>query len=379
LTTLEIHGTGTHNRGAELMAIAIAERMRVTFPGIRITVPPGFGTHEARARHGFLTTREYRFRSRTLARLMIATILHPAQTVHPARVHAVLDASGFAFTDQSGPRAVRHLVTRMNRRRRQRQPLICMPQAFGPFRNTEVAQWTRRLIHRSSLVCARDNQSLAELRTLADAPVLRRFPDFTAGVAAVPCAAIRLPEPFVAVVPNQRMVDKGTSAQAYYAFLRHAVTTLRARALNPVFILHDQTKDRQVLTRLGADGHDLPVLEHSDPRVLKWMLGRAQIVIGSRFHALVGALSQGVPCIGAGWSHKYPELFAEFDCAELLVPDLAQPAAFDAALDRVRTAEARENWSTRIAVAAQRVKQQNELMWREIEALLNAAVEPLNR
>jgi polysaccharide pyruvyl transferase WcaK-like protein len=361
------------------MAIAIAERMRATFPDIRIAVPPNFGTHEARARHGFLTTRELRFRSRTLARLLSTTLFHPTQTVSPARVHAVLDASGFAFTDQSGPRAARHLVTRMNRRRRRRQPLICMPQAFGPFRKIEVAQWTRRLIQRASLVCARDNQSLAELRTLADTPVLRRFPDFTAGVASAPCAAIRLPEPFVALVPNQRMVEKGPSAQAYYAFLRHAVTSLRAHALNPVFVLHDQAKDRQVLTRLGADGHDLPVLEHSDPRVLKWMLGRAQLVIGSRFHALVGALSQGIPCIGAGWSHKYPELFAEFDCAELLVSDLAQPAAFDAALDRVRTAEARENWSIRIAAAASRVKQQNELMWREIETLLKTAVESLNR
>lgn len=42
------------------------------------------------------------------------------------------------------------------------------------------------------------------------------------------------------------------------------------------------------------------------------------MVIGSRYHSLVAALSCGVPCIAIGWSHKYAELMAECDSDDCL-------------------------------------------------------------
>ena len=46
-------------------------------------------------------------------------------------------------------------------------------------------------------------------------------------------------------------------------------------------------EDRAVLARLEGEARTLPVFEHDDPRVLKWILSKATMVIGSRFHALV--------------------------------------------------------------------------------------------
>jgi colanic acid/amylovoran biosynthesis protein len=45
----------------------------------------------------------------------------------------------------------------------------------------------------------------------------------------------------------------------------------------------------------------------------KALIGRFEFLIGSRFHSLVFGLSQGIPALAISWSHKYRELFAQFE------------------------------------------------------------------
>jgi len=376
--TLEIHGTGTHNRGAELMAIAIAERMRASFPGVRIVVPVGFGSFVARARHGFWTTWEFskRWQTRVSAKWIqrhSPGIEEASGIVDPSSIDVVLDASGFSFSDKWGPKGARHLLKKMTRTGRTGKPLILLPQAFGPFTDPAVALATRKLCERASLVCARDARSREELLRLGTLPSLRVYPDFTVGIRPQRPTTLRIPEQFSALVPNQRMVDKGESGEAYLDFIGRAVRSLDRRGLNPVFLLHDADDDRKVVAAMKQRGVILPVLEHEDARVLKAVLGKATLVIGSRFHALVSTLSQGLPCIAAGWSHKYPELYSDFGCPELLVSDLADEAALETAIDRLATTEGRGGYQERLQVAAARIKQQNEAMWAEVEKIIRGS------
>jgi len=372
--TIEIHGTGTHNRGAELMAIAAAARMRASFPGARIVVPPQFGDAVARGRHGFLTTWEIPGRLRSkISNLALRFGSPGAQrmlgVVDPANVDVVLDASGFAFSDQWGERGAELLLRKMNGAERRGKPLILLPQALGPFERPEVAAASRALFQRAALVCARDSKShLAAKQLGVEAGKLRQFPDFTVGLkkASLPPELV-LPEQFAAIVPNVRMLDKGSSASGYLDFIARAIDLLQARGMNPVLVLHDADEDRKVIDLVRAGGRDLPVVEHDDPLVLKAILGRASLVLGSRFHALVSSLSQGTPCIGAGWSHKYPELFADFDCSDLLISDLADATALREAVDQLASPEAHLNQQKRIQAAAGPILAANERMWQEVE------------
>jgi hypothetical protein len=377
--TIEIHGTGTHNRGAELMAIAIADRLRTSFPGVRIVVPFGFGDFEARARHGFWTTWEFsrRWQTRFSAKWIqrhSPGIEEASGIVDPASIDVVLDASGFAFSDKWGPQSARHLLKKMTRGGRVGKPLLLLPQAFGPFRNPELARATRQLCERASLVCARDARSREELLDLTALPSLRLYPDFTVGVRPLPLSSLRIPKQFSAVVPNQRMVDKGESGEAYLDFIGRSVRSLEGRGLNPVFLLHDANDDRKVVTAMKDRGVNIPVIEHDDARVLKAILGKATLVIGSRFHALVSTLSQGLPCIAAGWSHKYPELYADFGCPELLVSDLQDEALLEATIDLLATPEKRAAYRERLQLAADRIKRQNEAMWTEVEKIIRSRI-----
>jgi hypothetical protein len=147
--TIEIHGTGTHNRGAELMAIAIAERMRATFPIVRIVVPLNFGDHDARSRYAFLSTWEQlpgRIRGAITSKALQYTspdFRNAFGIVDPSEIDVVPDASGFAFADQWGPTRAACLLKKMQTPARRSKPLILLPQGFDQVINTQsVARLT---------------------------------------------------------------------------------------------------------------------------------------------------------------------------------------------------------------------------------------------
>jgi len=47
---------------------------------------------------------------------------------------------------------------------------------------------------------------------------------------------------------------------------------------------------------------------------LKSIIGLCEVLIGSRYHSIVAALSQGIPVIAIGWHHKYRAVLSLFNC-----------------------------------------------------------------
>lgn len=372
--TIEIHGTGAQNRGAQLMAIAIAEHVRAKYAGSRIVVPPEYGSLPMIHAQGFSLVNDFagHWLNRNYIRLMPPNLRRRFDFVDPADVDIVLDASGFSFSDQWGAESAMQLADKMSQRRRKLQPLVLLPQAFGPFSSRQVAAATRRVLKRAALVCVRDNESLRHVLELGDDFKLNKFPDFTLSVPAQP-GNLRLPnQRFAAIVPNMRMLDKTTSSNAYIEFLTALPHMLSARGIAPLVVLHDSNEDASVLDRAGAAMDGVACVSHPDPQVLKWVLKEASFVVGSRFHALVGALSQGVPCIGTGWSHKYSELFDDFGCSDALVRDLHDSDVIRSLLDEFADST---RWQTRheaIAARARMLKESSNRMWELVDDIIDA-------
>lgn len=381
--TVQLHGVGTWNRGAELMAIAARTALLDSFPGARVSVDRFFGEPESRARLGFYTTVESprvgspmtRWRGRLaqmVLRRLVPGTLPGLGLVLATDLDAVLDASGFAFSDQWGPGPALGLLQKMESPDYRGKPLILLPQALGPFKNPEVARVCRQLFQRAALICARDRQSFAMVEELGFGAKLRQYPDFTLAVPPLEPPPASLPEGrFVAVVPNARMLDKTDSGTNYLRLLGAGCQRVAEHGVAVLFVQHDADEDIKVVEAIRtATGYDWPVYRHADPRVLKFVLGRADIVIGSRFHALVSALSQGVPCLGLGWSHKYNELFAEFDCAELLLDPAASVEDMERLVTLLLRPDEHATLGRRIALAGERLKERSREMWREVCQLL---------
>lgn len=361
----EIHGTGIHNRGAELMAIAISEKIWSIYPQAIIAVPSTFGLQKDIKRYGFKTTAALEIqRKRPIFSLITAFIT--GNLVSQKDIDIVLDASGFAFSDQWGVEHAKRLSNKMSLAVRGEQDLILLPQALGPFENEEVKNYSKQLFERAKMVFARDNKSFEHVSKMQLSTKLKKSPDFTVAIIPKVKKEISLPDNFVSIVPNARMLDKSDNAESYLAFLKKTIDIIIDSKLKPVFVVHDGYEDKTVVTKLGDKYKNITIIEDQDPRVLKWVLGKSEFVVGSRFHALVSALSQGVPCIGAGWSHKYPELFNDFNNSEGLVEDMADFDNIEHLISSYCNIHYRSERAEKIKIASNKIKIEVEEMWEDV-------------
>ena len=321
-----IHGVGVANRGAELMLCAVLEQLRCRFPDARFAVDPAFGSYEQRAAYGLRTMMRLRrgVRSRLIDKLASAGFRDLYGLMHDSEVDVVLDGSGFAYGDQWGPETCRVFSERCAHWKANGATVVLLPQAFGPFENAEVKRAFAEMMKTVDRAYAREETSYRHVNAMTESSsILRKCHDFTNLVKGGTPPDQNLSERFAAIVPNQKVLAKGRSEDAdiYVRLLVSVAECVRARGIEPVLVLHSAQGDRQIADSIQSKIEEqLPCVEGLNGRELKAILGQAQLVAGSRFHSLVSALSQGVPCLATSWSHKYEELFREYGCPEYVLP-----------------------------------------------------------
>lgn len=229
-------------------------------------------------------------------------------------------------------------------------PVVKLPQAVGPFRGRLNRWLAARVLPRLAVVWARGRRThehvsstpaLAGVRlglgddiafahrpehALTDEPapgVLQGHLDALdraragAGIRAV-----------VGLCPSSVVAARARRAgEPYEAVLVEAVRELAGRGVQVVLFPHATRADDPV----GERNNDLPLIRRvaegvgdstgPEPLVvdcdlsataIKAVVKACDAVAVSRFHAMVAALSQAVPVVVIGWSHKYVEVMARF-------------------------------------------------------------------
>jgi polysaccharide pyruvyl transferase WcaK-like protein len=379
---IEVEGVRFNNKGSELMLRAILHEVRGWKADVRVAVTPR-DPYEQRAAAGVWTKVDLgRFGplQGPLRRAIPATYRRRFGVVIPEEVDAVLDASGFRYSDQWGAATARNLVPRVRAARRAGQPYVLLPQAFGPFRDEGARTAFATAMEDVALVFARDADSYEHVRgAIGDDSRLVLSPDFTAVVPAGPPAELDVPEgrPLAAVVPNYRMIDKTdpATAERYRAFMRAAIPELERAGFQPVLVVHStEAEDVGMARELAAAGAGpVPVLEEAETLRLKGFIGRCELLVGSRFHALVNALAQGVPCVGTGWSHKYQRLFEQYG-SDAYLADMRRPTAEGIeVLRRMLEPGERDRVRERLDAANARLRGEIRAMWTRVRGVLPGA------
>ena len=285
-------------------------------------------------------------------------------TVRRSQIDVILDISGFAYGDSWPIRKMRtRLLNPLRGAMNGRPRVILLPQAFGPFKRPKHAAMMGEAIDRAELIFARDQESLDHLRNLRpSAKNLRLGPDFTNLVKPKhsPMTAV---EAVGYIVPNAKVPKAYPAlAEPYLEFLRSAVETMRREAIEPRFLVHEGEGDALLAQKANSLlKEQAEIVRPADAVQAKVLLAQARCVVSSRYHALIGSLSSGVPSLACGWSHKYGALLADYGQAGMEV-DLMSPGSW---AELVKTTC---DWSNaeELFQAAERERARARDMWTEV-------------
>jgi len=111
------------------------------------------------------------------------------------------------------------------------------------------------------------------------------------------------------------------------ALANHCVQTLNADVIfipNEVFPPNVQAKDDRYLCRLLMKFVEVPgrcffADQYYSAVEVDTIIGSVDILISSRFHALIFGFLHEKPVMAISWSHKYKELFSLFDLEDFVL------------------------------------------------------------
>jgi polysaccharide pyruvyl transferase WcaK-like protein len=381
---IEIRNAGFLNKGAELMLLSIISVIKERYPDSVITMAPTAPSHERPVSKMLalgiapkLHFYKYGLFWSDLSRIIPKRFITRYGLVTDQDVDLVLDASGFAYGDVWGRWPSENLQAESKRWRRSGTKTILLPQSFGPFSDNKHRVTVSKWVNNVDMIFARDHDSYINLTSVVGSdPKIRIAPDFT---QLIPGAVPPSFDPAlhqVAIVPNYRIAAQGGAGahMTYISFLIQCAEIIKQRRENPFLLVHEGAQDNQIAQKV-AGVLDLPVIADSNPLHLKGILGACKASIGSRYHGLVSSLSQGVPSIAIGWSHKYSRLLEEYEIpdSELKLSD--SMTVVEGKISRLLDPVERDRTSRHLLLRAAASRTLTEEMWSTVFEYIAAGVD----
>lgn len=377
---IEIRKAGFINKGAELMLLSILEKVRKQYPDCKIAIEPtpedGTQPYIKIAENRIYLKGGFTFRGVSfhwLFGFLPKKVRSAFGIILEKEIDVILDAAGFAYTDKWGLKMNKDLAKASERWKKKNIPLILLPQALGPFDSVESKEYAKKWIENSSAVFARDEYSMECVLDIAkisniDQKNIYFNKDFTNIVEGKPDAKYTSLQGKVAIVPNMRMVDMNSnvSIRDYIRYLEVVISKAQSFGHSPFLLVHEGADDYKISKTLNDKFPDVQIIQESCPLKIKSILGSCRYTVSSRFHAIVSSLSQGVPCLGTGWSHKYHALFSDYEFSRYLLEDIKDFEQVDEVLIDFFSDEKYFSKQNALLHVSDKLKAETESMWDQV-------------
>lgn len=261
----------------------------------------------------------------------------------------VVDVAGISFADGRGIPIVVYNALMTGVPLLLGVPTVKAAQALGPFKSPVNAVLARLVLPRVAAICARgartrEHLDSLELTNVVDVADLAFSLDESAELPAEIAKKIsRLQQGFIVVMPSAvvRGIVDGAGRQ-YVAEMAELVRRIRATTNKGVVIaphsyrvghgegrMNDGPVCREVGDLLASDSEVVVVDADLSAGELRKLIGMGDVLVTSRFHAMISGLCTGTPTVVVGWSHKYREVLDDFslvdfgmDSTILVTPDV---------------------------------------------------------
>lgn len=333
---ITLSGVETNNKGAELMLYAILQEIERKYPDAIVYI------HDSRIRQGlnYIKT-SLDFRYKPIVKLQhkyksfhvpgIAKRLH-INKIHLDDVYAIkgtdyfLDASGFSVSDQCplSDYFIKKWLYLLKRNKATGARIVFLPQAFGPIEKNSTKRLLSHLNQYADIIMPREMTSWNYINSsgIVDMDKVKLHTDFTSLVDGV------FPEKYdylkdgICIIPNLRMVDRGTMKMEDYTHLLMAIIKTAKENNKSVYLLnHEGRGDEQLAYQIQSlVGKDIDVITGLNALEVKGMISSAYLVVSSRYHGVASALNSCIPCLATSWSHKYEELFNDYNQHDCILP-----------------------------------------------------------
>lgn len=380
-----ITGGELFNKGAQSMTFTVVNEVKKRFPEAQVTLlsTPDFVRSKAEKQtYNFdIMPWDLRFKLRRygMFKPFIAARYFSAEEEQLAwdrfnNADLLLDVSGFGLASVFSFHRIANYLLDVALAKRQQVPMVLMPQSFGPFNFSGKSKWlfnvlAPKLIRYPKIIYARERDGMKYLERLATLNTVKKSVDLVLQsdeialervFKVVPSADFECGDNCVAVVPNQKVKLHG-SANSVEEVFSALIQTLLDKG-KKVYLLRHSFEDKSFIETLQARFSDNPnvvaIVDDLNALQLENIISKMQYIIASRYHAVVHAYRQNIPCLVLGWAVKYQELTALLGQQDYCV-DLTQVVAGNVMQDKLlKLDEQHPHERQKLAEQMEQVRQQ---------------------
>ncbi|MXV52271.1 polysaccharide pyruvyl transferase family protein [Pedobacter sp. HMF7647] len=366
---IELRGVDFVNKGAELMLHAVFKQIKDYNESVVICMHKSPRVPAEKLKHFDISIKLSSRKLNFIGKLIPRFFRRKLGIVLEDEINIVIDASGFAFGDQWGAEyAQRRLGNKIVEWKAKRKKIILLPQAFGPFSTEPIREVMKKIISNADLIVAREEESFDYLTGVQQSPHIIQSPDFTNLISGSVPSDFDPSKNEVAVIPNYKMIEEDVVGKDhYFGFLKFIIEKIRSKGFIPYFLIHEGKKDAELAYQLNKElENPLDVVIKDNALEIKGIISTARFVVCSRFHGVVSALSQGVPCMATSWSHKYRMLVKDYGFEEGLVEDLNDFEQAEKLLDKLADPIYNSQVSERLKILSAKQKDLSVQMWKKV-------------
>lgn len=334
-----ITGGGMVNKGAQAMTLIAVHELRERFPDHRIYLysPVDLANRKldkdvftfdfvgwyplkfAHCQHNLVQRRIILLRNRS--ELLEAEALY-------RNTDFIVDISGYALASNWSDKICNDYLDILEFANGFGIPVYLMPQSFGPFDFGEERQALniriQKLLPTAKIIFAREKEGYDALVNTYELKNVRLTYDLVLSNTKIDLAniftsapALNLPEiksNSVAVIPNS-MNTNISDQNTVLALYTNAINALLDHG-KTVYLLSHSAMDSDLCRKLKKPflSNDKVILLEQDFNCLEFneLVKKFQYLVASRFHSIVHAFKNGIPCIALGWATKYHDLLKLF-------------------------------------------------------------------